>query len=199
MMRENTTLSKGWQETYQSLCPGGSSRAMTQSREKHRLKPDLCVFVYPKSYWRLGQLHLDCKIQTDCTSEPLARHHSSSTPLHKGFEIQPLLNRAFGSKYHAGHQRVSSSSEGQRDKTQVVGQLHPQLMEIISFVSNRATSVYHRWRSAALLSQYTCLIQAHIRKHFTKITNRLCIHGVTSGTVFCQLQQSNFLFYFNIL
>lgn len=58
---------------------------------------------------------------------------SSSTALHKDFEMQLLLNRAFGGKHHAEHQRVSSSSEGQRDGTQVAGQLHPQLIEISSF------------------------------------------------------------------
>lgn len=111
--------------------------SIIHSRANYKLKPDLCKLMYPRSgYWlspSLSQWHVDYKIQTDCALEPLACDHSSSTALHKCFEMQLFLNRAFGCQYLAECQRVSSSSEGQRDKTWMAGQLCPQLMEIISF------------------------------------------------------------------
>lgn len=100
--------------------PGGS-RGGIQSRANYKLMPDLCQLKYPRSGYRLSpslsQWHADYKIQTDCALEPLACDHSSSTALQKCFEIQLFLNRAFGRQYLAECQRVSSSSEGQRDKT----------------------------------------------------------------------------------
>lgn len=69
--------------------------------------------------------HVDYKILTDWALELLACDHSSSTALHKCFEIQLLLTRAVEVEYHVKHQRLSFSSEGQRDKTWVTGELHP--------------------------------------------------------------------------